>query len=92
MVINGDFNIDILPENTTMLNLVERMFLKGCENLIEEPTRVTLTSKTVIELGFTNFAKHLTFSGVLASGISDHLPIFAVLHVHNHVQNATTTV
>lgn len=45
VVIIGDFNIDVFSDNNTTVNLVERMFPKGCENLIEQPTRLTLTSR-----------------------------------------------
>ena len=44
--------------------------------LITEPTRVTLVSKTLIDLCITNSQKKVTNSGVIHLGISDHSLVF----------------
>ena len=48
----------------------------GLGQLITEPTRVTLTSKTLIDLCITNSQEKVTDSGVIHLGISDHSLVF----------------
>jgi hypothetical protein len=46
------------------------------EQLIKEPTRVTATTKTLIDLAFTNKPELINGSGVIHLGISDHSMIY----------------
>ena len=48
----------------------------GLSQLITEPTRVTLVSKTLIDLCITNSQEKVTNSGVIHLGISDHSLVF----------------
>ena len=48
------------------------------DRLINEPTRVTGTSATGIDLIFTNRVEKILNSGIVHVGISDHSLIFAV--------------
>ena len=48
------------------------------EQLINEPTRVTKTSASLIDLVFINKRKNISHSGVIHLGISDHSMIYAV--------------
>jgi hypothetical protein len=45
--------------------------------MIKDPTRITKTSKTLIDLALTDI-KYCTSSGILNYNISDHKPIFIV--------------
>ena len=45
--------------------------------MIEEPTRITATSRTLIDLAFCNKPELITMSGVDHLGISDHSLIYA---------------
>ena len=48
------------------------------EQLINEPTRVTKTSASLIDLVFTNKRKNISHLGVIHLGISDNSMIYAV--------------
>lgn len=50
-------------------------------NVIRECTQVTKTTKTLIDLFITSLPEHEVISGVLASSISDHLPIFLLMKI-----------
>ena len=57
---------------------VDMMFSLGLYPLINKPTRITDHSATLIDNIFTNELDSKINSGLLISGISEHLPIFAV--------------
>ena len=74
----GDLNINYKSRNTQpfkLLKEIERDF--GLKQLINNPTRVTSTSSTIIDLILTD-CDQISSSGVLEVYISDHLPIFYV--------------
>lgn len=68
------------------------MLQNGCENVIEQPTRVTSNTSTLIDLCFTDFSKSASCSGVLCSGLSDHLPIFVALPIATRTQCTNNTI
>ena len=74
----GDFNTDVTPDvNTNNSNKLKAIFSTfGLEQLITEPTRVTLNSSTLIDLCVTNTPTKIVNSGVLHLGISDHSLIY----------------
>ena len=74
----GDFNCNLLPEaNAYNSSYLTNIFdIYGLSQLITEPTRVTLTSKTLIDLCITNSQEKVTDSGVIHLGISDHSLVF----------------
>ena len=49
--------------------------------LITEPTRVTETSKTLIDVNFTSNPAITVDSGIVETRISDHYLVFAVLNL-----------
>ena len=51
-------------------------------NLINEPTRVTNTSTTLIDVIFTSKPRSFLSSGVYDIGISDHCLVYAVMRSH----------
>ena len=53
-----------------------------CIQLIDQPTRITSSSRTLIDHIFTNKPDIITNHGVLHVGISDHSLIYAT-HKHN---------
>ena len=80
LIILGDMNCDYsknLPESHT-----QKLQFISCtyqlEQLILEPTRVTNTSATLIDLLFTNDTRNIAQSGVIHIGLSDHSLIYAV--------------
>ena len=74
----GDFNVDFMPDaNANNINKLKDIFATyGLEQLINEPTRVTPNSSTLIDLCVTNTATKIVNSGVLHLGISDHSLIY----------------
>ncbi len=60
----------------SLQKLVELTKTLQFEQLIKEPTRVTESSKTQIDLAFTNKPEIVINSGVVHLGISDHSLIF----------------
>lgn len=55
------------------------MFSLGLRPLIDKPSRITKDSATLIDNIFTNTQRQVT-SGLLISDVSDHLPVFVVVH------------
>ena len=47
-------------------------------NWIDEPTRITMTTSSVIDHIVTNTPEHISDPGVIHTGISDHSLIFAI--------------
>jgi len=55
----------------------------GLTQLLTEPTRVTLLSKTLIDLCITNSPEKVSNSGVIHHGISDHSLVFMTRKTHH---------
>ena len=78
MYILGDLNCNLLQERTlfnvptSKLNSIYELY--QLSQLINEPTRVTLTSSSLIEHIVTNTPEKISHSGVVHTGISDHSP------------------
>ena len=80
LIIVGDFNCDVgksPPDHQTQkLQFICRLY--QIDQLITEPTRVTPTSATVIDLIFTNRSENISESGVIHLGISDQSLVYLV--------------
>ena len=74
--INSDYAKTPLDAYTRTLQFVSSVC--QLEELIEEPTRVTKSSATTIDLIFTNMVDNTAASEVIYLGISDHRLIYAV--------------
>ncbi len=61
----------------------------GCENVINMPTRYGSTSQTILDHVITNQNTSKISSGVLDYAITDHLPIFAIIHSKSSKNNNT---
>ena len=90
----GDINCDISSEspdcNTTNLLNIRNMF--NLSQVISEPTRITNTSKSLIDLRFTNFPDKVRASGVHSLGISDHSLIYMIRKSNWRVTDANNSV
>ena len=78
----GDFNIDMLSENETLsgpshhlTNFCDQFCLT---NTITDPTRVTVSSKTLLDIILASLPDRFATSGTLRLGISDHDLIYIV--------------
>ena len=71
LFILGDMNCDYFKyPRTEKLKFLSSMY--QLQQLISEPTRVTNTSATLIDLIFTNDSNNIAKSGVIYNGMSDH--------------------
>ena len=71
-IILGDFNIDLLKPNKRWTQIYE---LNNLHQVIEFPTRVTPTSKTLIDHIYVSDKNNIVETNVPACGSSDHFPI-----------------
>ena len=81
VVLIGDFNCDWTRlinnrSNAQTNKLAEIAKTLQFEQLINEPTRITATTRTLIDLAFTNKPELINGSGVIHLGISDHSLIY----------------
>ena len=78
LLIMGDMNVNYRERHNVafeMLKEFERVY--NLVQLIKDPTRVTIRSKTTIDLIWTNIG-HVSESGVLETILSDHLPVYII--------------
>ena len=94
-VILGGLNCDLSsrPLYQQSENLLQMINLYHLYQLIKEPTRITSTSKTLIDLVITNKPGNYLRSGVIPSGISDHSMVYACrkISTSNNMHKFDTT-
>ena len=79
----GDLNCDMaapVHDNHTR-HLTNITDVYGLKQLITEPTRITETTATLLDVIFTNVPDNIVCSGVRHIGISDHIIVFAYRNV-----------
>ena len=77
IIIVGDFNLDLYKHDFSK----KVDYLAKNSNfmqLINEPTRITQTTKTILDLAFVSRPEMVTASGVHHLGLSDHSLIYVV--------------
>ena len=73
MIVSGDFNFDVSQDNDGSSNPIITCFEAfQMTQLIKDPTRVTESTQTIIDLIFSSHPERLSESGVLPVHISDH--------------------
>ena len=75
IILLGDFNFNLLSETSATkqwLDITDNLNLK---QLVETPTRVTDTSRTLIDHAFTNASENIINVTVPEYSISDHFPV-----------------
>ena len=78
-IIIGDTNCDLLTPSYIHTKQLKTLLTKyELTQLINEPTRVTASSKTIIDHIITNRIQYVSDSGVLPCGMSDHDVIYMV--------------
>ena len=92
MYIMGDMNIDLLKyhshqQTERYLNVIYSLDLLP---VITKPTRITNHTATLIDHIYTNNVNRLT-SGIVTVDISDHLPVFCMVHTPFKKQNRQNT-
>ena len=80
----GDLNCDMLHNRSNYhisSNLTNIFDIYGLSQMISEPTRITSTSRTLIDLCITNSPEKIVNSGVVHLGISDHSLVFMTIKI-----------
>lgn len=79
----GDMNINLLPNNKSneINNYIDSLISSSVKCIINKPTRVTTTSKTLLDHIYTNITLSgpNPHSGILMCDVSDHFGIFVVI-------------
>ena len=93
-IVAGDFNYDLLKLNTCNAS---ELFLNLLQSYnffptISKPTRIQREHESLIDNIFLNDFKTLKSSGILLEDLSDHLPIFIDLHIHEKKSSSKTNV
>ena len=82
MYILGDLNCNLLQEkplfNIPTKKLDSLYELYQLTQLINEPTRITITTTSLIDHVVTNTPEKISHSGVVHTGISDHSLVYAI--------------
>lgn len=93
-IILGDFNIDYKSTNNQLCKTYKNILnIFNFKQLIEEPTRVTLSSSTVIDHIICNNEERISQSGVIPTGISDHFITYCTRRSNiKHKVNSQNTV
>ena len=81
--IMGDFNINILNSHSHQptCEFINLMTSNSLYPLISKPTRITSSTATLIDNIFTNNLELNMNSGILYTDLSDHPPVFQVIHL-----------
>ena len=82
VIIIGDLNIDYSIKenlNSNSIFLMESLF--GMNQLILSPTRVTLTSSSILDDILTTCPQHHVISGVHKINLSDHYMIYTCINI-----------
>ena len=74
----GDINCNLLlaEKNVHSKRLIDIMDIYQLEEIITEPTRVTIDTSSLIDVFITNINQKVKSSGVIRLGISDHYMIY----------------
>ena len=80
LILTGDLNLDRLrPERTEGKILLSLEEVYGRECLIKDPTRITPTSETLLDVILTNKPELFKTSGVLNPEMSDHHIVYGIM-------------
>ena len=83
MHILGDLNCDMLKTGSAVPTKKLKSYeLYQLSQLIDEATRVTMTSASLIDHIVTNKPEKISDSGVIHTGISNHSLVFAIRKTH----------
>ena len=92
-ILCGDWNFDLLQMETDSVSaeFMDTMLSLGLVHTISKPTRITDSSVTLIDNIFISNNLHYS-SGVLPYQVSDHFPIFALIHDIHAKQNTVDEI
>ena len=81
VILMGDVNCDLLAQlpSCYTVKMTEMARNYHLNQLIDEPTRVTESSRTLIDHIYTSRIDNISESGVLNIGMSDHYIVYAII-------------
>lgn len=71
LFLGGDFNINLLGDSSCSNDMVHRIVASGFKNVIQTPTRVTVTSSSILDLLITNYDTTVTAAGTINSDLKE---------------------
>ena len=80
VIICGDLNINLLSDNTSSADFLNTLSILNLRQVISDPTRVTCTSKSLIDVCIVDSESPVVSSGTLGFGFSDHLICYSVFN------------
>lgn len=86
IIIAGDFNIDLLPPSKPPQKWQHVLETYSLHQLINEPTRVTKDSKTLIDHIYVTNLSQVYETHVVKYSISDHYPVCITRHLKPNLQ------
>ena len=81
VLVVGDLNCDLLTSSYESRALNDLCSSLNMKQLITEPTRVTATSKTLIDVNMTSNTALVTDSSLVETHLSDHYLEYVVLNL-----------
>ena len=88
----GDFNIDMAKTDTIALKLLNTFMSFAFHSHVQNPTRITQTSNTLLDNIFSNAIDRNDFTnGIIYYDASDHLPIFTISQERDSILNTKKT-
>ncbi|ELU18595.1 hypothetical protein CAPTEDRAFT_209499, partial [Capitella teleta] len=92
--IMGDFNLDLLKSHTDnkIQYFLDIIHTHSFINHIDQPTRFTSSTNTLIDNIFSNSLVSSTTAGCFYTDINDHLPTFLLSHRTNSTQPSRVVV
>ena len=83
LILTGDVNIDMLSSPHYLTKRYQTILnVFGLTQVVTHPTRITKTTKTLIDHLITNYPRKVTDTGIVpCSIISDHDAIYACINV-----------
>lgn len=91
VILGGDFNINFLVDNPTKIEFENLLNSFAVQNVISNPTRVTLQSESLIDLFITNTHMPVLNAGVINTDISDHRATFMCIPKSKFPNRKVTT-
>lgn len=86
----GDFNIDISKQTQMAQRFNSMLISYNFVNLIKDPTRVTLSTESTLDLILTNDESDISSSILSDIDISDHFPISVLISQKQNLKNVDT--
>ena len=91
VIIMGDFNVNMMAQNTFTAKIDEMCNILQVNQVIKEPTRITPHSKTLIDLIFVSKSLGDLHSGIHSVGLSDHSLVYVIMKFERKKNKPTIT-